>query len=252
MTASVVLFDGRSAAADPTWKLRLEAAKRRTKVVRGVRRSLLLTILALSGAVTFFIVASAINPPPAIDPEQVAGQVRMVNPRFTGRDSRGTPFVISARSAQRSETSSETTELTLPRFDFADQVNPASNLRADRGVYDQAGHTLDLIDGVSFATDNGYRFETQHARAFVDDGRVVGERVVMGEGPLGSIRAQSFEIIDGGDRVVFTGDVVARLYPDRPPDHTEESRPSTVVVVDTEDASPETPPAPEPETPETP
>ncbi len=38
----------------------------------------------------------------------------------------------------------------------------------------------------------------------------------MGAGPLGSIRAQSFEIRDSGDRVVFSGNVIARLYPDRP------------------------------------
>jgi lipopolysaccharide export system protein LptC len=250
MTASVVLFDGRSAAADPTWKLRLETAKQRSKFVRALRRALLLAILALAGGVLFFIVQSAINPPPEIDPAQVGGQVRMVNPRFTGRDSSGAPFVVSARSAERPETGSETTELASPRLDFENQDNPASNVQADRGLFDQVARTLDLIDGVSFGTANGYRFETQHARAYVDEGRVVGERVIMGEGPLGSIRAQSFEISEGGDRVVFTGDVVARLYPDRPPEQTGESMPSTVIVVESAEPTldaptPETSPAPD-------
>jgi lipopolysaccharide export system protein LptC len=216
MTASVVLFDGRSAAPDPTWKIRLEAARRRTGFVRGLRRTLASSIVLLGGAVGFFIALSAINPPPPIDSSQVGGQVRMVNPRFTGRDSGGTPFVISARSAERPETGSPITELLAPQFDFSVKDSPASMVRSDRGVFDQEARTLDLLDGVRFSTDSGYLFESEHARVFVDEGRVVGERVVMGEGPLGSIRAQSFEIREGGDIVVFTGSVIARLYPDRP------------------------------------
>jgi lipopolysaccharide export system protein LptC len=245
MTASVVLFDGRSAVSDSGWKLKLESARRRTRFVKALRRTLALAILVIGGGVGFFIVSSAVNPPPQIDAAQVAGQVRMVNPRFTGRDARGNPILITARTAERPETGSETTELAFPQLDFEDQDNPSSRVQAERGVLDQAARTLDLIEGVSFTTDNGYRFETQYARVFVDDGRVLGERVIMGEGPLGSIRAQSFEILDGGDRVVFTGDVVARLYPDRPADPNEVSQPSTVVVVETAEPPAETAPAPD-------
>lgn len=220
MTASVVLLDRRSATApDPGWLARLQAARRRTKFVKTFKKLLVLAMLLLGGAVGFFIVLSTINPPPAIDPAQVSGQVRMVNPRFTGRDSDGAPYVISALSAERPEfatAASTATQLLSPRLDFTGQDSPSSTVEAARGTYDEAARTLDLHDGVNFATDNGYRFESEHARVFTDDGRVVGDRMIMGEGPLGSIRAQGFEIGEGGDRVAFLGDVVARLYPDEP------------------------------------
>lgn len=218
MTASVVLFDRRSAAApDPGWLERLQKARRRTRFVKQLKVGLILAMLALGGAVGFFIVRSAVNPPPSIDAPQVAGQV--LNPRFTGRDSDGMPYVISALSAERPETAAAemiATELVAPRLNFTGQDSPSAAVEAARGTYDETARTLDLHDGVSFATDNGYRFESEHALVYVDEGRIVGDRMIMGEGPLGSIRAQGFEIRNGGDSVVFSGNVVARLYPEQP------------------------------------
>jgi lipopolysaccharide transport protein LptA len=127
--------------------------------------------------------------------------------------------VISAQSAERPETAAAATiatELLAPRLDFTGQDSPSASVEAARGTFDEAARTLDLHDGVSFATDNGYVFESEQARVYVDDGRVVGDRMIMGEGPVGSIRAQGFEISNGGDSVTFSGSVVARLYPDQP------------------------------------
>jgi lipopolysaccharide export system protein LptC len=231
MTASVVLFEPRSATApDAGWVTRLEAARRRTRFVKRLKSLLVVAMVLVGGAVVFFIVLSTINPPPAIDPAQVSGQVRMTNPRFTGRDADGRPYVISAQAAERPEmvtSATAATELLAPRLDFTGENSPAATVEAARGTFDETARTLDLNDGVSFATDNGYRFESEHARVFVDDGQVVGDRMIMGEGPLGSIRAQGFEIRAGGDSVVFAGDVVARLYPDEAPEEVATSEPES-------------------------
>ena len=37
-----------------------------------------------------------------------------------------------------------------------------------------------------------------------------------GSGPLGDIKADSYEILDGGDRIVFKGNVQTVIYPSKP------------------------------------
>lgn len=215
MTATVVLFDGRNTLLEPRRVVSLEAARRRSRFVRGLRLMLLMAMAGIAGTVGFLVVSNALRPAVAIEPASPDGIVRMVNPRFTGRDSGGKPYVISAQTAERPEPAAVATELAFPRLEFSGEESPAALVVADRGVYDEAARTLDLYNGVRFRTDNGYAFETEHARVYIDDGRVVGERLISGEGPLGSLRAQSFEISDGGDKVAFRENVVARLYPER-------------------------------------
>jgi lipopolysaccharide export system protein LptC len=252
MTASVVLFEGRNALFELNRTITLQAAERHTKLVRALRVILALGILGLGGSVAFFIAGSALNPHTQIETTMTGGQIRAVNPRITGRDKGGTPYVITAQSAERPETTADVTELVSPRLDFSSSGvdAPASIVEAARGVFDQAKRTLDLLNGVRFRTDNGYRFESEHARVFVDEGRVVGDRMIMGAGPLGSIQAQSFEIQNSGDRVVFTGNVVARLYPDRPATAATEGLPGATLSPDgliappTSSATPQGAPAP--------
>jgi len=215
MTATVVLFDGRSTFLEPRRLVTLEAAQRRSKLVRLFRALLLLAMTGIIGGVGFLVVANALRPPVTIQPTSQDGSTRMVNPRFTGRDSGGAPFIITAQTAERPEGATTVTELAFPQFNFSGEENPSSMVIADRGVYDQEARTLDLYNGVKFRTENGYSFETEHARVYIDDGRVVGERLISGSGPMGSLRAQSFEIADGGNSVTFRDNVVARLYTER-------------------------------------
>ena len=52
------------------------------------------------------------------------------------------------------------------------------------------------------------------ARAFVRDGRVRGLEPLQGTGPHGDVRADTYEILDEGDRVVLRGNVDMTIYPD--------------------------------------
>ena len=54
---------------------------------------------------------------------------------------------------------------------------------------------------------------TTHARMYVQENRVVGLEPLEGEGPFGRLRADSYEINDGGDRVTFRGNVWTEIQP---------------------------------------
>ena len=66
----------------------------------------------------------------------------------------------------------------------------------------------------------GYEFTTTAARVFVQEGRVQGLQPLSGFGPLGDMRADSYEIVDDGDRVILRGNVDLTIFPDgrRTPD----------------------------------
>jgi lipopolysaccharide export system protein LptC len=135
----------------------------------------------------------------------------MINPRFTGRDQRGDPYQIIAAAAMRDPSSPALTELETPRLDLLAGAALGSVVVSEFGVFDRYGRTLDLSGKVRLDTGNGYTFITEAARVFVDENRVAGSVSVEGSGPIGTIRGDGFEILDGGARIRFSGGVVARI-----------------------------------------
>lgn len=129
--------------------------------------------------------------------------VTMRNPRFSGRNAEGQPYVITADTAQRDGANAMLIELVNPALD--DGIN--GTVRAPRGVFDQESQQLELFENVIMTDSSGNRFVSTHARMYVQDNRVVGLQPLNGEGPLGKIRADSYEIRDGGARVIFRGNV---------------------------------------------
>lgn len=135
--------------------------------------------------------------------------VRMLNARFTGRDKQGQAFVITSASALQNPSNPELVELETPTFE--DGLNGL--ILAREGIYDRGLGTLNLQGRVTLNDTTGNIFETNSAEVFVEDQRVVGLEPISGEGPMGMLTASSFEIFDGGDRVVLRGDVVSRIEP---------------------------------------
>jgi len=174
-------------------------------------------MLFLSGAV---ISAGVILGPMAATALSGAGQqidklegdeiVTMVNARFTGRNTSGEAYVITAEAAQRRRADPSVINLTNPRLvdDRGTQVS------APVGVYYQNSEYLDLFQAVKVRDAEGYEFTAAAARVFVQEGRVQGLEPLAGNGPLGDVRADSYEIEDDGDRVILRGNVDLTLYPD--------------------------------------
>lgn len=198
---------------EPRRALTLSAARRRTAFVRVLRFAFIAGIIALLAllAVQLFLGASS---GPAIPDEAVSTDVRMVNPRITGRDENLTPYALTADVAiRRRDNSDGLTELERPRldYDFLNTGANASEVLAQTGTFDPTNRILDLYSDVNLNTDNGYSFASQHARIYLREERVVGEMPVTGSGPVGTITAERYEIHEGGNRVIFEGNVHARI-----------------------------------------
>ena len=80
-------------------------------------------------------------------------------------------------------------------------------MTANSGVYNQVERTVQLNGDVVFADDGGNTFSSTGAFVNAAENRVEGNRAIRGAGPLGSVRADSYEIREGGGRIVFRGRV---------------------------------------------
>ncbi|WP_291845289.1 LPS export ABC transporter periplasmic protein LptC [Maricaulis sp.] len=202
---------------EPRRALALDVARRRTAFVRGMRLFFTAGALTIVGLLVVQLVLGS-SGTVAGETEAVSTDVRMTNPRFTGRDENLTPYAVTADAAiRRRDAADGVTELERPRLDynFLEAGDEISRVLAESGRYDLPNRILDLYSDVNFRTRAGYSFQSDHARIFLRDERVVGEEAVEGTGPMGTIRADSYEISDGGNHIIFSGNVRARLIQDR-------------------------------------
>jgi lipopolysaccharide export system protein LptC len=208
---------------EPRRALTLNAARRRTTFVRWMRFGFMAAAVAIVALLVVQLVWSNTGGPTEAPPA-VGEDVRMINPSFYGRDENLTPYTVTADVAIRQRTGTGTTDLERPRlsYDFLNTGDDTSRVVAETGTYDPTERVLDLYSSVNLRTEEGYTFNSDHARVYLNEERVVGERPVEGTGPMGTIRANRYEIRDGGRHVIFEGRVRARLVQDRTTESIEE------------------------------
>lgn len=199
-------------------------ARRRSRVVQGLRIALLALIAAVIINAAVQLVQQSLaggGDEPSFAP--TAGSQRIVNPRFVGRDEAGAPFTITAESAVRREGGlAGIADLVRPTLDYLlVGSDDASSVLADTGVFDDGAQTLDLGGRVRLTTRSGYAFDTEAARIRLREGEISGDVPVSGSAPWGALRADSFEVYDEGRRIVLSGDVRTLLYLDS----SEETQP---------------------------
>ncbi|OUY01009.1 MAG: hypothetical protein CBB65_02525 [Hyphomonadaceae bacterium TMED5] len=195
----------------PKRRLSLKQARSRSDLVR-LLRMLFTSAAAISAGVLIGSLAYSVisGTTTQVDMGE-ARSVTMLNPRFTGRDANGQPYEITADTAQRNTSNASLIDLVNPALDNG----MSGTVQAPRGVFDQDAQHLELFEEVVLTDASGNRFVTTHARMYVQDNRVVGLEPLEGEGPFGKLRADSYEINDGGDRVTFRGNVWTEIQPSR-------------------------------------
>jgi len=206
----------------------LTSARARSGRIRVLRTVLLagMALVAGNALMQAFMSGAAGPAEPAFAP---AGDAeRITNPRFTGRDRSGTPFVVTADAAvRRLGGVRPLTDLERPALDYAwiEGMGDASRALAESGVFDETAQLLTLRSDVRFATPAGYRFEAPSARISLRDGTISGDEGVSGDAPWGAVRADAFEVQDSANRVILTGDVRTRIYPGATTPDDQETRP---------------------------
>jgi len=221
---------------------RLEAARDRTAFVGRLKWVLALVLVALGMQVMIQVASRESGPTrdaliaPSGDAE------RIVNPRFTGRDESGAPYVVTADAAlRRYDALSPSTDLERPRLDYdliARGEESGSRVLAESGTYDAESRTLFLDRDVRFSTQSGWDFETASALLDLSTGGIIGQEPVSGGSPWGQIRARAFEVRERGDHIIFRGEVRTRINVERAPGNGQTDR---------EQPAADAPPAPEEE-----
>lgn len=193
----------------PRRQLTLAQARKRSERVRMLR---MLFVACAAVSIGFFaghVIKSALTSdsrPVSVSKDE---SVTMLNPRFTGRDSTGQSFQITADAARRRRGTDQTVDLVAPILN--DEAG--SRVSAPSGMYDRAAGILELYDNVGITDASGYTFISKGARVYVGEGRIEGLSPLQGKGPLGDIRCDSYEVLDDGNRFVCSGNVRTVIYP---------------------------------------
>jgi lipopolysaccharide export system protein LptC len=134
-----------------------------------------------------------------------AQQLRMVNPRYSGMDREGRPFVVTAASGRQIPDRQDLMSLQAPVAEIKLRSGAKVWATSISAVYQSQANMLDLFGDVTVTHQDGTRFLTQSARVNVAQDSAEGSDPVSGHGPAGEIKAQGFRIIDKGNTITFTG-----------------------------------------------
>ncbi len=184
--------------------------RRRSQLIRLLRRTLpvvivlvVVLLVAWIAGQSLFIKATAPKPP------QATG-LRMLNPKFYGRDSANHAFVLGATEAARDASTGKSVALSAPNLTLDAGGARTTTVQANKGVYHEDRRQLSLSGQVQVKS-GGYVFTTPSATVDTSKGAVYGKAGVQGQGPLGRVTASSYGVYDHGKRVIMKGDVHARI-----------------------------------------
>ena len=124
--------------------------------------------------------------------------------------------MLTAETARRRRENVGMIDLVNPRLEDA----TSTAVQAREGVWDDNLKVLDLVGDVVMTDAAGYTFTADRTRMFVEESRVEGQTPLYGVGPFGEVRADLYEVLDDGDRIVLTGKVWTKFVRKRNRDGT--------------------------------
>jgi len=201
-------------AADLDWEPKrastLRAARRRSRLILGLRRLFVAGAGASFAAVFVFMALYAIEGGFNSGQYAAAEPLRMLNPRFIGRTENGGPYQLSAEIAERPRGENQPIELISPVY----RTEAGTIMLAPRGIYDERAKRVNFVGEVLFSDRGGNRFTTPNMVVDLEHGTLTGRGGVTGAGPLGVLQAESYELRDSDRALVLRGGVRGQI-PDR-------------------------------------
>ena len=193
----------------------LSSAARYSQFVRFMKRFLPLVATAVAAAVIAYALQPRDQHNVAMTFERmgtIEDDLAMINPRLTGTDENGLPFVITAASAVQDKTDPQRARLKSLQADLTLKDGAWITISAGEGVFDGRGRTVVLAGGINVFSDLGYEVHTERARVDLSASIVTGDAAVSAQGPMGTLTAEGFEIRHEVREVRFTGGVKMVLY----------------------------------------
>ena len=202
MTAAVVQLAPHRRADFERWR-------RRSRLIRTLRIALPASIGLIFAGLVGSVVWSTFN----AQPQTARGgdePIRLLNPRFIGRDDKGRAFVLTAQSATRDRLDYQRVVLAKPALVLDEKGPDELRINGADGVFHEQNGKLELAGGVRLS-DTKNIFDTATSLFNTRTGEVEGSGPIHGGGGLGEISAKSYAVYGKGERMVFKGGVRTRL-----------------------------------------
>lgn len=159
--------------------------------------------------------------------ETLNDDLRMVSPRISGLDARGRPYIVTADTAtqigdDQNHISLDNIHAILGRGEGSDAGGTGETeeiiMTAVTGKLQADKQILELFEKIDMTSTQGYVFHATSAQINFATGSMVSTEPVNGEGPFGTLEAQSMEAHNNGELIQFTGGVrmLIKLAPDAP------------------------------------
>ena len=202
---------GSSPAMNPQRLARaMERWRRRSRMIHFWRRALPALMVLIGGGVLALVgIRTFLTPNHTADGDQ---EIRMLSPKFLGRDQSGRPYTVTAKDAVRDSVHVERISLNQPHMVLQSlNGDPPTTVYSATGLYNENTHMLALDGQVHLDDGKGDLFISEHALVNTDEGTVDGRSPVTGTGPLGQTSSSSYAIKDSGRDILFIGNVKSHI-----------------------------------------
>jgi lipopolysaccharide export system protein LptC len=191
-------------------------AERYSRFVGVMKRALPIA----AGAIIMAVVAYSLVPRPADRGISIAyghmgtlnNDLAMINPKLTGADTKGNPFVITADAAIQDPRHPRQARLKNIEADVTMPQNRWLSVTSTRGFIDADTGKIALRDGIAIFSDNGFELHTSMVDGNLKDGVMAGKEEVTGHGPMGTMRADHFTVDHDNQQIHLLGNVQMTIY----------------------------------------
>ena len=193
----------------PLRQVDFERWRRRSRLIRALRVLLPALIVMIFAGLAVSVAWSTF----ASQPLQARGgdePIRLVTPRFVGRDDKGRAFVLTATSATRDRLDYQRVILQKPALVLDEGGPDELRINGADGVFHEQNGQLQLAGGVHIQNPKN-TFDTATSVFDTKSGTVLGSGPIQGSGGLGEIDAKSYGVYGKGERMVFKGGVHTRI-----------------------------------------
>ncbi len=197
--------DGSADARLSRLRVQIHAVRRRSQLIRRLRRLLPLGIvLTVIVSIGWIVGQSIINSLNVY--EASADEIRMVNPRFVGQTGSAEPYTISGLEAVMRGRNATSISLKSPNIEIKGKSERPTLVTSDTGVYDRDTQKLTLTGNVVLgAGASEFTLKTEEAVIDLSNSTIYGDKHVEARDSLRHINGESFILRDEGSLISFTG-----------------------------------------------